>query len=104
MYSLPSYSHQQVDGVLNKGSYFHIQAEGQVSLKQAIMYKHYPYSEQKQPEAKVKIKETTNWSRNWLFFAINKLRSNKYQISCEKILSFPNCLDIGVANKEFWTC
>ena len=47
-----------MDRVLNKGSYFHIQAEGQVSLKQAIVYKHYPYSEQKQPEAKVKVKET----------------------------------------------
>ena len=68
MYSLPSYSHQQVDRVLNKGSYFHIQAEGQVSLKQAIMYKHYPYSEQKQPEAKVKVKETDpTWNQ---FFPI----------------------------------
>ena len=91
-------------GSQTKPLWFNIQAEGQGSLRQTIVYKQYPFSEQKQPEAKVKVKETTNWTQNWLLFAINKLRSNKYQTSCEEILSFPNCLDIGVANKEFWTC
>ena len=91
-------------GSQTKPLWFNIQAEGQGSLRQTIVYKQYAFSEQKQPEAKVKVKETTNWSQNWLFFAINKLRSNKYQTSCEEILSFPNCLDIGVASKEFWIC
>ena len=41
-----------------KALQFNIQAEGQGSLMQTIMCGQYPFSEQKQPEAKVKVKET----------------------------------------------
>ena len=47
---------------------FNIQAEGQGSPRQAIMYKQYPFSEQKQLEAKLKKKEIDpTWSHNWVF-------------------------------------
>ena len=48
--------------MLNKALWFKIQAQGQGSLRQAITYKQYPFSEQKQWEAKIhqrlnKVKE-----------------------------------------------
>ena len=49
-----------------KALWFNIQAEGQGSPSQAIMYKQYAFSEQKQQEAKVKVTDPT-WSQNWLF-------------------------------------
>ena len=52
----PSTGGQGLDVSLNKGTY--IQAEGQGSPTQAIMYRQYPFSEQKQRKAKVKVKET----------------------------------------------
>ena len=46
-----------------KALLFNIQAEGHGSPRQAIMCREYPFSEQKQQEAKVKIKETDpTWS------------------------------------------
>ena len=55
-----------------KALWFNIQAEGRGSPtptpRQAIMYTQYPFSEQKQQEAKVKVKETDpTWSQIWLF-------------------------------------
>ena len=41
---------------------------GQGSRRQAIIYQQYPFSEQKQQEAKVKVKETDpRWTQDWLF-------------------------------------
>ena len=59
--SFPS-CHLQVDGVLNKGTLVIRQAEGQVSLRQAIMYDYNNKSSEKQ------VKETVpTWSHNLLF-------------------------------------
>ena len=47
---------------------FNTQAEGQGSQRQAITYKQYPFSEQEQQEAKVKVKETDpTCSQIWTF-------------------------------------
>ena len=46
-------------------SRFNILAEGQGSPRQPIMYKQYPFSEQKQRAAKVKVTDPT-WGQNWL--------------------------------------
>ena len=44
--------------------WFSIQAEGQSTQRQAILYRQYPFSEQKQGEAKIKVKETDpTWSQ-----------------------------------------
>ena len=52
-----------MDRILNKAFWVNIQAEGQGSLRQAIMYEQYPISQQKQWEVKVKVKETDlTWS------------------------------------------
>ena len=48
-----------------KAFWFNIQAEGQGSPRQPIMYKQYPFSEQKQRAAKVKVTDPT-WGQNWL--------------------------------------
>ena len=51
-----------------KALWFNIQAERQGSPRQAIMYRQYPFSEQKQQKAKVKVKETDlTYSQIWLF-------------------------------------
>ena len=51
-----------------KALWFNIQAEGQCSLRQATVYRQYPFIEQKQREAKVKVKETDpTCSQIWLF-------------------------------------
>ena len=51
-----------------KALWFNVQAEGQGSPRQAIRYRQYPFSEQKQQEAKIKVKGTgPTWSQNWLF-------------------------------------
>ena len=51
-----------------KALWFNIQAEGQGSPRQVIMYRQYPFSEQKQQEAKVKVKETDpTHSQIWVF-------------------------------------
>ena len=50
-----------------KALWFNIQAEGQGSQRQAIKYREYPFSEQKQQKAKVKVKETDpTCSQIWL--------------------------------------
>lgn len=60
-YSFPS-CHLQVDRVLNKGTLVIRQGEGQVSLRQAIMYDYNNKSSEKQ------VKETgPTWSHNLLF-------------------------------------
>ena len=51
-----------------KALWFNIQAEGQGSPRQAIMYRQYPFSERKLRKAKVKVKETDpTCSLIWLF-------------------------------------
>ena len=49
-----------------KAFWFNIQEEGQGSPRQAITYRQYPFSEQKQREAKVKEIDPT-CSQIWLF-------------------------------------
>ena len=56
------------DVSLNKALWFNIQAEGQGSLRPAIMYRQNPFSEQKQQEAKVK--ETDSAFSQILFFPV----------------------------------
>ena len=53
-----------------KALWFNIQAEGQGSQRQAIMYRQYPLSEQKQLEEKVKVKETDPPWGQILFFPV----------------------------------
>lgn len=58
---LPSCSYPQMNRVRmfpwTKALRFSIQAEGQGSQRQAIMYRQYPFSEQMQWEAKIKVKK-----------------------------------------------
>ena len=57
--------------------WFNIQAEGQGSPRQAFMYRQYPFSEQKQQKATVKVKETDpTCSRIWLFPVTQLLNSS----------------------------
>ena len=61
MCSFLSSCHLQVAKVLNKGTLFNSQAEGQDSLRQAIVYDYNNKSNEKQ------VKETVSaWSQNWL--------------------------------------
>ena len=51
-----------------KALWFNIQPEGQGSPRQAITYRQYPFSEEKQRKTKVKVKETDpTCSQIWLF-------------------------------------
>ena len=50
--------------------WFNIQTEGQGSLRQAIMYTQHPFTKQKQQEAKVKVRETSQQGVRFLFFPV----------------------------------
>ena len=50
--------------------WFNIQTEGHGSLRQAIMYTQYSFTEQKQKEAKVKGRETSQQGVRFLFFPV----------------------------------
>ena len=74
-------------GSWTKAFWFNIQAEGQGSLRQPVICRQYPFSilkQQKQQEAKIKVKETEpRWSRNWLFLVTQEPWSHHFQRALE---------------------